>query len=293
MERHGDYMQYEMIGAEPKIALILMIICGILLPTVVATVWKIKTKEPISTILIGAATFAAFAIGLESIPKVFLFQLDNSVSAFVLSHTWLYAVVGALLAGVFEETGRFIAFKFLLKKQTNRKTAISYGIGHGGFEAIFILVFSGIQYLTYISLINSGQFSTVVDQVRAASPNQVAAMEAIPAALAAMTVSSIGITVMERVSAMLGHVAFSILVFDASRTPKKVWMYPFAIFLHAFMDIFAVFYQVGKITVSPAIFEVLLLLVAVVFFYLTFRFVYRKMSEKCYNEAKGSGEETA
>jgi uncharacterized membrane protein YhfC len=94
-----------------------------------------------------------------------------------------------------------------------------------------------------------------------------------------MTVSSIGIAVMERVSAMMGHVAFSILVFDAARTPKKGWMYPFAIFLHAFLDFFAVLYQVGKITVSPAIFEVLLLIVAVVFFGLTWRFVYRKMLE--------------
>jgi uncharacterized membrane protein YhfC len=43
-------------------------------------------------------------------------------------------------------------------------------------------------------------------------------------------------------------------------------MYPFAIFLHAFLDFFAALYQVGKISVSPVIFEVLLLLVAVVFF---------------------------
>jgi uncharacterized membrane protein YhfC len=272
-------MQYEMIGAEPKIALILMILCGILLPTAVVTVWKIKTKEPISTILVGAAIFAVFALGLESIPKAFLFQLDNPVSAFVLSHTWLYAVLGALLAGVFEETGRFLAFKFLLRKRTERKTAISYGIGHGGFEVIFILVFFGIQYLTYLSLINSGQFSAVVDQVRATSPNQVAAMEALPATLAATTISSIGITVMERVSAMLGHVAFSILVFDAARTPNKGWMFPLAIFLHAFLDFFAVLYQVGEISINPAIFEVLLFLVAVVFFCITLRFVYRKMPE--------------
>jgi uncharacterized membrane protein YhfC len=272
-------MQYEMIGTEPKMAIILMMICGILLPAAVATVWKIKTKEPIYTILVGAAIFAVFAIGLESIPKVFLFQLDNPVSTFVLSHTWLYAVSGALLAGLFEETGRLIAFKFLLRKRAERKTAISYGIGHGGFEVIFLLVFSGIQYLTYISLINSGQFSTVVNQVRAVSPDQVAAVEAIPATLAATTISSIGIAVMERVSAMLGHVAFSILVFDAVRTPKKRWMFPLAIFLHAFLDFFAVLYQVGKISISPAIFEVLLFLVAVAFFCITLRFVYRKMPE--------------
>jgi uncharacterized membrane protein YhfC len=111
-----------------------------------------------------------------------------------MSNTWLYGGLAALLAGVFEETGRFLAFKFLLKKRTGRKTAISYGIGHGGFEAVFLLVFTGIQYLTYISLINSGQFSTVVDQARAVSPDQVAAVEAIPATLAAITIGSIGIT---------------------------------------------------------------------------------------------------
>jgi uncharacterized membrane protein YhfC len=53
----------------------------------------------------------------------------------------------------------------------------------------------------------------------------------------------------------------------------------FAIFLHAFLDFFAVLYQVGKISISPAIFEVLVLLVAVVFFCITLRFVYRKMRE--------------
>jgi uncharacterized membrane protein YhfC len=56
-------------------------------------------------------------------------------------------------------------------------------------------------------------------------------------------------------------------------------MFPLAILLHALLDIFAVLYQVGKISISLVIFEVLLLLVAVVFFCLTLRFVYRKMPE--------------
>jgi hypothetical protein len=46
-----------------------------------------------------------------------------------------------------------------------------------------------------------------------------------------------------------------------------------------FLDFFAALYQVGKISISPAIFEVLVLLVAVVFFCITLRFVYRKMRE--------------
>jgi uncharacterized membrane protein YhfC len=196
-----------------------------------------------------------------------------------MSHTWVYGGLAALLAGLFEETGRWIAFKFLLKKRTDKKAAISYGMGHGGFEVVFLLVFTGIQYLTYISLINSGQFSTIVEQVRAVSPNQVAAVEALPETLAAITISNVVLSVMERVSAMLIHVACSILVFDAARIPQKRWMFPLAILLHAFVDIFAVLYQVGKISINGKIFEVLLLLVAAVFFCLTVRFVYRKMPE--------------
>jgi uncharacterized membrane protein YhfC len=83
---------------------------------------------------------------------------------------------------------------------------------------------------------------------------------------------------MERVSAMLIHVAFSIFVFCAVRTPKKRWMFPLAILLHAFLDIFAGLYQVGFIT-NIVILEVLLFLTVAAFFCITLRFVYRKMPE--------------
>jgi uncharacterized membrane protein YhfC len=84
---------------------------------------------------------------------------------------------------------------------------------------------------------------------------------------------------MERVSAMLIHVACSILVFYAVTTPTRRWMFPLAILLHAFVDFFAALYQVGKISISLAIFEVLLFLIAVVFFCLALRLVYHKMPE--------------
>jgi uncharacterized membrane protein YhfC len=101
---------------------------------------------------------------------------------------------------------------------------------------------------------------------------------AIPETLAAMTISSVVLSVMERVSAMLIHVAFSILVFCAIRTPKKRWMFPLAILLHTFLDIFTALYQVGFIT-NIVIFEVLLFLAVLAFFCITLRFVYRKMPE--------------
>ena len=46
---------------------------------------------------------------------------------------------GGLMAGVFEETGRYVSFKWFLKKETRIQDGLSYGIGHGGIEAMLIV----------------------------------------------------------------------------------------------------------------------------------------------------------
>jgi uncharacterized membrane protein YhfC len=269
-------MECEIIGTQPQIALVLMVAIGILLPIITAIVWKVKTKEHFSTMLIGAAILFIFAIILESIPKVFLYQLDNPVSRLVMSNIWIYGGIGALLAGLFEETGRFVAFKFLLKKRTNKETAISYGIGHGGFEMMYLLVVTGIQYLTYISLINSGQFSTIVEQVRMASPNQVEYIEALPATIASITLGNTFISAFERISTMIIQVSLSIIVFASVRVPGKKRMYLLAVLIHTVVDLLACFYQIGLIT-NAVLLEIILFMFAIALFIITIKIVYKKV----------------
>jgi uncharacterized membrane protein YhfC len=258
-------MEYEIIGTQPQIALVLMVAIGILLPIITAVVWKVKTKEHFSTMLIGAAIFFIFAIILESIPKVFLYQLDNPVSRLVMSNIWIYGGIGALLAGLFEETGRFVAFKFLLKKRTNKETAISYGIGHGGFEAMYLLVFTGIQ------------FSTIVEQVRVASPNQVEYIEALPATIASITLGNTFISAFERISAMIIQVSLSIIVFASVRVPGKKRMYLLAVLIHTVVDLLPCFYQqIGLIT-NAVLLEIILFILAIALFIITIKIVYKKV----------------
>ena len=46
------------------------------------------------------------------------------------------AILLGLLAGVFEETARYILFKFILKGSRSWQQGIYVGLGHGGTEAI-------------------------------------------------------------------------------------------------------------------------------------------------------------
>ena len=111
-----------MVGTTAYIAFGLMIAAGLILPTVLC-IWWLKTRhEKFTSVLTGAMTFLIFALVLESIVHSIVFMVFPGIKDNVVA----YMLYGALMAGIFEETGRFLAYKLVLKKRTNRETAISY-----------------------------------------------------------------------------------------------------------------------------------------------------------------------
>lgn len=266
-------MEYEMISSSTMTVFVLMTLIGITVPVFLALFWKLRTKQPIIIVLVGAITFFVSAIVLESIPKLVLLQPTNPIGLFIVSSPILSTIIAALLAGVFEETGRLVAYKFILKKYDDKKTAISYGIGHGGFEAMYVLTLSGIQYMAYALIINEGEFGTIVSQVAATAPEQVEAIKALPASIAATGYPMLIISVMERFSAILIHIACSIIVFKAVKEKDKMWLYPVAIVLHAVIDLIAAAYQMGLIT-NILIVELCIMIYAVALFIFCMKKIY-------------------
>ena len=261
-----------MIGSASYAGIGIMIAGGFILPVVICIWWLLKKKEKFTTVLIGAATWFVFAVLLEAIPKYLLFNPSTSLGKTIVGNAALYTVIGALMAGIFEETGRIVAFKTLLRKRTNKETGISHGIGHGGFEAMFLLAVTGIQYITYASMINSGAFQTVVDIASAAGAD-VSSLEAIPASIMAITPMSGVLSVVERAFAILLHIGLSILVFNAVRR-SKIGYYFLAVLLHALYDVPAALYQRGVLNLY--IVEVMLAICSVLFFVIVYRTLYKR-----------------
>lgn len=258
-------MEFEMIGSQSMAAIVMMIVFGIVVPLGLAIAWKIIKKEKFTTTLIGAAMFMAFAIVLEAIPKLVLFSNSNPIGKYVMSHNAAMILTGALLAGVFEETGRFFAFKVLLKNRKNKETAISYGIGHGGIEIAYIFVASGVNYITYALLINAGGFGEVVEQVRLLQPDQANQLVELARELATLRPVDTLAGFFERISAMIFHIACSIIVFKGVREKGKIWYYPVAIALHTAFDCIAGMYQTGIIS-NVYVLEGIIFVAAVVIF---------------------------
>ena len=213
----------------------------IIIPVILFIVWKIKTHEKVLPVIIGALTWLLFAIILKLAPGDLLLYGDNPIAKTISGNIWYTMIIAGVLAGVFEETGRFIAFKTVLKKREHRRVSISYGIGHGGFESIYI----GVQMLTIPLMgimINNGMSDRITAGMdEAMKATALAQLEG----YASLTMPECLFGVLERIPAITYHISASVLVFAAAREKKYVYLYPLMILVHALIDFSSVFAQIG------------------------------------------------
>ncbi|MBQ3865094.1 MAG: YhfC family intramembrane metalloprotease [Clostridia bacterium] len=283
--------EFGRVGTMSFVWLVLGVILWIVVPAVIAIIWKIRTKEPVTTILVGAAAFLLFALILEKpIQNILLFPTammlpEHPISRFFSARPVLLALAAGLFPGVFEETGRLVVFATVLRKRRNRETSISYGIGHGGFEVILILGMTYIQYIVYAVMINTGVFGTVVEQVAAQAPKQLASVETVVNMLTAFSFGDLGIALAERIFAVLFHIGASILVFYACRERRRFWLYPLAIVLHTAMDFVMALSLFEVIRISPWALESIAAAAGLLVFFGAYFLLYRKDRERRIKEA--------
>lgn len=252
-------------------------VISLFLPIILLALWKGRRREiRMFPSIIGAAVFIIFALLLEQLCHQLVLNRVSPLSEFINGNTWAFVLYGALAAGVFEETGRFLAYKIVLKKMKGKETAITCGIGHGGIESILVVGLSMVSSLILVLSINSvGGIESYVSLVPAESQNGL--RENLNALLGTPPYIFL-LAGVERIATIIFHIALSIFVFFAAQRPKKWYFYPLAIFLHMFLDIFAVMYQRGVIK-NLIVMETIIAAITAVTAYFAYR-IYRG-DDKC------------
>ena len=224
----------------PVSSLVTIAVCaviGIAAPILLSW-WMVKKYNvKVGTILIGAGVFVLFALVLETILHQLV--LKGPIGPSITGNVWYYALYGGLAAGIFEETGRFLAMQFLLKDEpSGAKTAVAYGIGHGGIEMLLIFGVSMISNLVIAALINAGQADTILSAVPAEAQAQ---MQGTFDQFETSTPGTFLTGLWERASAIILQLGLSVFVWTAVRKGGKwLWLFPAAILLHFLVDASAV-----------------------------------------------------
>lgn len=220
-----------MVPVSTIIILAFDLLFGIAVPILLAIFLKKKFHLTFKPFLIGCAVWFVFVMILEKMFHTAI--LSSPVGATIQGTTWMMALYGGLAAGIFEEGGRFIAMKTVLKNEhKDDHNALMYGAGHGGFEAMFLLGIGMVNNLIYAIMNNTGHIGLLTAPL---NETQLATFQYALNQLINSPWTTFLAAPVERVSAMIFHIALSVLVWQAV-TMKKFWFFPLAIFLHFAMD---------------------------------------------------------
>lgn len=209
----------------------LVLLLGIAIPVTLLVILVKKYGCKKLPFIIGCATFFLFAIILEG--TVHSIVLKGPAGQSIISNILMYSLYGGLMAGLFEETGRFIAYKFLIKKSDDNRTALSYGAGHGGFEVFYILFSGMITNLIFSIMINTGNTERLFQNVDEATAITI---NATLQTLCTTNPMLYLVSIIERIGAVAFHMSASVLVWFAVKNSKRWYLYPLAIILHALVD---------------------------------------------------------
>ncbi|HSG42395.1 MAG TPA: YhfC family glutamic-type intramembrane protease, partial [Anaerolineales bacterium] len=214
-----------------SLSVLIMLIVPIVLVVYLTRKFSLSWKLALA----GALTFIASQV--LHIPVVYgltaLFQ--NGTLSIPDAWTAIFnAIVLGLLAGIFEETARWVLFKFSLKNAKTWGEGVLVGAGHGGVES-FLLGLLAILTLVNMVVMRNADLAALgipaeqIDLTR----QQVDAFWSSPFYLGFLGG-------LERIFAICLHLSLSVMVLYSVVYKRTMWFW-IALLWHAFIDAVAVY----------------------------------------------------
>lgn len=175
-----------------------------------------RYRVPWRLYIIGAVTFVLSQVGHIPFNAVVLNGRVLPPAA-----DWpepvLFIFLG-LSAGLFEETARYLVYRFWIKNARAWREGVMFGAGHGGGEAIIIGLLAALQTIQLLALQNT-DLNTL-----GLNPEQLAALRVQLDAFfnAPWYMTLLG--AVERVFAIIFHISAAVLVLQVFRRRNILWL---------------------------------------------------------------------
>jgi uncharacterized membrane protein YhfC len=232
------------------------------IPIAVAIFIYRQTNAPWRLFFIGAVTFILAQV--FHIPFNWVMLRSGLIPTDTT--TWggllFYALFLGLSAGIFEESARYLTYRYWAKDARAWSRGLMLGAGHGGIEAILLGLLAGINF---IGLLVATRSETLLSTFPADQ------LDAINGALITINTTpwyGLILGAVERVFAIITHLALSVLVLQVFLRRSIGWLF-LAIGYHAIFNMAAV---VGIVRWGPYTTEGMLAGFALISLFLIFHF---------------------
>jgi uncharacterized membrane protein YhfC len=250
-----------MVPSSVLASLVVSAILSVVWPVAIFLICRRRMTLALRNVLVGAGVFLVFSQVLEKGLHVYLLKANAATAAWLHAHPIGFALYGCMAAGLFEEVGRYLGMRFLVRPTGNPGTAVAYGLGHGGFEAILIGGVAMMQTFVFATMLNAGRLETAL--APALTPDALAHLRA---GLEHLSVITVAAGAVERLIALLIQIALSLVVWRAVES-RRLGLLALAVMLHALIDFPAGLVQAGLLSTSVAEGLLLILGAALVAFF--------------------------
>ncbi len=213
---------------------IYVLIISIILPIITYKSLQLKfpSSNSLKSFIIGNITFFTFALILEQILHIITMKLFPNLKDNII----LFGIYGGLAAGLFEEIGRLISFKYILNTpeiRNNNINCVYYGIGHGGIEIWMIVSLTYVNNIIF-SLKNNNE-TLYKDLEKVDNENKKKIYESING-LINLDMLTCFACLYERGMSLIIHIGNSIIVWYGIKNNKILFMLLLAIFNHTIVN---------------------------------------------------------
>ena len=233
----------------------------ILIPTLLAVFIHRRTGAGWRLFFIGAATFILSQ--LFHIPFNWLVGKTGLLPDSLDTTTTLVITAAflGLSAGVFEETARYLSYRYWAKDARSWSQGLMLGAGHGGIEAILVSVLAAVGIVGLVITANNEALMSAIP-----ADEQVIITESLSGILDQPWYALL-LGAVERVFAIAAHLALSIMVLQVFLRGSLRWLF-MAIGYHALFNMIAV---IAVSRVGPYATEGLLGLFSLVSLFIIFK----------------------
>ena len=178
----------------------------------------------------GVLVFLVFQL-LTRLPLVTVLQKTVLASLLHTSTTfnWIWLVILAVTAGLFEEVGRYIGYRLFMRRELKTwSKAVMFGLGQEGLESIVLVGGQIVLTLLSIAILSAIDVNSLPAAQRQSIIQQIAAINALPVWFPLLAIWG-------RIWSFPLQVALSVMVLQVFRQHRMRWLF-LAILFHTLID---------------------------------------------------------
>ncbi len=242
------------------------------LPLSTLFIFKKKTNAEWFPFFAGMVSYLFFVVMLEQMIHMLCMGTNNPISNMMEQYPFVYAAYLCVTAALFEEGGRYLLFRILLKKKRGRESAVTFGIGFTIIETLSVIM--TILGMVFVAItIKDGGVEAYLSGV--APENLAETKEAVQNFIGTNPANFL-VPFIERIPSLLTSIGLSIFVF-AAVWEKRMIFFGAAIGLHILQTLSWSFYQTGILNHTMVV-EITAIAVSLVIGYFAWK-IYKRLPQ--------------